>query len=140
MAASVLRRSVSEEEREAANKATENQVAGIFSSFSLGRGAVSDSDFEAGTREHRARIVSGEIGEIGGRKEAAEIISDSGEGDGEERGAAVNVVLEKPERKTRRVQLVMTETVYRKSREMAEKMGMSLNDYIHTLLARMGQG
>lgn len=137
MAASVLRRSVSEEEREAANKATENQVAGIFSSFSLGRGAVSDSDFEAGTREHRARIVSGEIG---GRKEAAEIISDSGEGDGEERGAAVNVVLEKPERKTRRVQLVMTETVYRKSKEMAEKMGMSLNDYIHTLLARMGQG
>ena len=49
-------------------------------------------------------------------------------------------MLEKPERKTRRVQLVMTETVYRKSKEMAEKMGMSLNDYIHTLLARMGQG
>lgn len=129
MAASVLRRSVSEEEKEAANRATESQVAGIFSSFRLG---LEEGGAEAAEAPEREAAKPK-------RNAAAEGVENRGEAE-EEGGAEVSVVLEKPERKTRRVQLVMTESVYRKSREMAGKMGMSLNDYIHTLLARMGQG
>ena len=114
MAASVLKRRVTEEDMVEANKATEKQVAMIFSSMS-------------------------EPGEVKKAQEEPKEDTEEEPHDEKEKGTAenVNLVLEKPERKTRRVQLVMTESVYKKSKAKAESMGMSLNDYIHTLLSKM---
>lgn len=117
MAASVLRRRVTEEDMAEANGATERQVAMIFGSMSpAADGSSGDTPPERKAEEP-----------VPAKEEEVEV--DGGGG----------LLIEKPERKTRRVQLVMTESVYRKSREMAGKMGMSLNDYIHTLLARMAR-
>lgn len=117
MAASVLRRRVTEEDMAEANGATERQVAMIFGSMSpAADGSSGDTPSERKAEEPvPAKETEDEVDGGGG------------------------LLIEKPERKTRRVQLVMTESVYRKSREMAGKMGMSLNDYIHTLLARMAR-
>nr|MBP3282174.1 hypothetical protein [Treponema sp.]MBP3283841.1 hypothetical protein [Treponema sp.] len=117
MAASVLRRRVTEEDMAEANGATERQVAMIFGSMSpAADGSSGDTPPDRKAEEPVTEKVAADEGDGGG-----------------------GLLIEKPERKTRRVQLVMTESVYRKSREMAGKMGMSLNDYIHTLLARMAR-
>lgn len=119
MAASVLRRRVTEEDMAEANGATERQVAMIFGSMSpAADGSSGDTPPERKAEEP-----------VPAKEAEDEVEVDGGGG----------LLIEKPERKTRRVQLVMTESVYRKSREMAGKMGMSLNDYIHTLLARMAR-
>lgn len=117
MAASVLRRRVTEEDMAEANGATERQVAMIFGSMSP--------------------AADGSSGDTPPERKAEEPVPAKEEDDEVDGGGGL--LIEKPERKTRRVQLVMTESVYRKSREMAGKMGMSLNDYIHTLLARMAR-
>lgn len=117
MAASVLRRRVTEEDMAEANGATERQVAMIFGSMSP--------------------AADGSSGDTPPDRKAEEPVPEKVAEDEVDGGGGL--LIEKPERKTRRVQLVMTESVYRKSREMAGKMGMSLNDYIHTLLARMAR-
>ncbi len=117
MAASVLRRRVTEEDMAEANGATERQVAMIFGSMSPAADGPSGDTPPDRKAEEPAPAKEEEVEVDGGG----------------------GLLIEKPERKTRRVQLVMTESVYRKSREMAGKMGMSLNDYIHTLLARMAR-
>ena len=117
MAASVLRRRVTDEDMAEANGATERQVAMIFGSMSP--------------------AADGSSGDTPPDRKAEEPVPEKEAED--EGGGEGGLLIEKPERKTRRVQLVMTESVYRKSREMAGKMGMSLNDYIHTLLARMAR-
>ena len=110
MAASVLRRRVTDEDMAEANGATERQVAMIFGKMSQSV-RVEESEAPAGRKTEETASTTAP--------------------------ADAGLVIEKPERKTRRVQLVMTESVYRKSREKAEGMGMSLNDYIHTLLSRV---
>lgn len=149
MAASTLKRRISDDEREEANKATQSQLEGIFSSFS---NSINSTNSEKKTRlpefisnqeiqksqledKNKNAISESTISENEFSKNANLKIDSKTENSNSEN--VVNLVLPKKEKKDRRVQLIMKESVYNKTKEKAEKIGMSLNDYIHTLLENL---
>lgn len=152
MAASTLKRRISDDEREEANKATQSQLEGIFSSFSNSVNSANSINSEKETRlpeftstqeiqksqledKNKNAISESTISENEFSKNANLKIDSKTENSNSEN--VVNLVLPKKEKKDRRVQLIMKESVYNKTKEKAEKIGMSLNDYIHTLLENL---
>lgn len=152
MAASTLKRRISDDEREEANKATQSQLEGIFSSFSNSVNSANPINSEKETRlpeftstqeiqksqledKNKNAISESTISENEFSKNANLKIDSKTENSNSEN--VVNLVLPKKEKKDRRVQLIMKESVYNKTKEKAEKIGMSLNDYIHTLLENL---
>lgn len=149
MAASTLKRRISDDEREEANKATQSQLEGIFSSFSNSANSInseketrlpeftSTQEIQKSQLEDKNKNTSSEstISENEFSKNANLKIDSKTENSNSEN--VVNLVLPKKEKKDRRVQLIMKESVYNKTKEKAEKIGMSLNDYIHTLLENL---
>lgn len=146
MAASTLKRRISDDEREEANKATQSQLEGIFSSFSNSINSeketklpefTSTQEIQKSQLEDKNKNTSSEstISENEFSKNANLKIDSKTENSNSEN--VVNLVLPKKEKKDRRVQLIMKESVYNKTKEKAEKIGMSLNDYIHTLLENL---
>lgn len=146
MAASTLKRRISDDEREEANKATQSQLEGIFSSFSNSINSEKETRLPEFTStqeiqksqledKNKNAISESTISENEFSKNANLKIDSKTENSNSEN--VVNLVLPKKEKKDRRVQLIMKESVYNKTKEKAEKIGMSLNDYIHTLLENL---
>lgn len=133
MAASTLKRRISDDEREEANKATQSQLEGIFSSFSNSANSINS---EKKTRLPEF-ISNQEIQKSQLEDKNKNAISENKFSENSNSENVVNLVLPKKEKKDRRVQLIMKESVYNKTKEKAEKIGMSLNDYIHTLLENL---